>query len=72
LTIQNVESCICGKTKHTAIEIHSAISGCLNDFERKTLTIILKKIETAESDIHNIVPLMSEIAQPYQKQFAKT
>jgi len=67
LSIAVVESCLRGRTKHTAHEIHAAISGSLNPFERKLLSILLSKVETAERDMSTLFKDMLEKMAPYRR-----
>jgi transposase len=68
LTVSDVESCLRGRTKFTAAEIHSSASSSLNTAECAMLTLLLKKVDRADDDIYDILSIMSDIAAPYETQ----
>lgn len=70
LSISVVESCLRGRPKHTPHDIHVAISGSLNSFERKILSVLLNKVETAEHNLNELFFDMKEKAAPYHRQLS--
>ena len=67
LSVSEVASCLRGNTKHTPAEIHAAISGSLNPDERQLLSILIRKIETADQDMSGIVSMMGRMMEPYRR-----
>jgi transposase len=65
ITQTEVGRCISGSVKHTASEIHNAISGMLNIYERRLLAFLLDKYERSLEDLNELIDLMREIAKPY-------
>ena len=68
LSAADVAECLRGRTKHSPEEIHSAISGSLNDHERKLLSILLDRIDNAQTDVNVALDFIAEMALPYQKE----
>jgi len=67
LSEADVKNCLKGTLKHSPAEIHASVSNSLEPAECAMLVLLLRKIETAESDMQEIVSLMLRLAEPYQK-----
>lgn len=67
LNIDDVKSCIKGRTKHTVEEIQSAICGRLNDNECFLLDDYIFELNHIQNHITKILNKMTEIANPYSK-----
>jgi len=71
LTATDISQCLKGKTKCSAEEIHSAVSGELNEYERQMLKLLLRRITTLDEDIVSVLDIMASMAQPYTVQLSQ-
>jgi len=71
ITEEEISLCIAGTVKHTPAEIHAAISGTMNPYERRLLNFLLGKYERAIEDLNALLDLMREIAEPYKSALAQ-
>jgi len=67
LSVDDVASCLRGRTSHTPEEIHETVSGSLNPDERQMLLILLNKVEAAKRDMEAITTLMLQMMTPYPR-----
>lgn len=68
LSARDVASCMRGKPKHTAEEIHLAIRATLSHAECRFLSILLDDYDRACKSIDQIISLMGDTAAPYRRQ----
>lgn len=61
--------CAVGKRLRTSIdEIEAAVCGSINKQEQLMLSLLLRKIDTTQKDIEDILEIMQDIATPFESQ----